>query len=195
MADRHTRTNRPMPAIAFKVMSWLINIRNRRHPPKEILQETGIKPGFKVLDYGCGPGGHSIAAAELVGEQGKVYALDIHPLALEAVEKVAAEKRLANIETIQSACATGLDAESLDMVMLYDIFHMLGNQKEVLSELHRVLKPGAILSADDHHMKAEDVVSGVEGTGLFKLRARGEKTYEFAKIVKGENHGRKRKNP
>jgi len=179
-----------MPAIAFKVMSWLINIRNRRHPPKEILQETGIKPGFKVLDYGCGPGGHSIAAAELVGEQGKVYALDIHPLALEAVEKVAAEKHLANIETIQSACATGLDAESLDMVMLYDIFHMLGDQKEVLRELHRVLKPDAILSMDDHHMKEEDVVSGVTNTALFKLSAKGKKTFSFLKVNDGGNGGK-----
>jgi len=182
--------DRPMPAIAFKVMSWLINIRNRRHPPKEILQETGIKPGFKVLDYGCGPGGHSIAAAELVDEQGKVYALDIHLLALEAVEKAAAEKRLANIETICSACATGLDAESLDMVMLYDIFHMLGDREAVLSELHRVLKPGAILSMDDHHMKAEDVVSGVTNTGLFELSAKGKKTFSFLKVNDGGNGGK-----
>jgi ubiquinone/menaquinone biosynthesis C-methylase UbiE len=183
-----------MPAIAFRVMSWLINIRNRKHPPKEILQETGIKPGFRVLDYGCGPGGHSIAAAELVGEQGRVYALDIHPLALEAVEKAAAEKHLANIETIQSACATGLDAESLDMVMLYDIFHMLRNQKEVLREvlreLHRVLKLGAILSVDDHHMKAEDVVSGVTNTALFELSAKGKKTFSFLKVNDGGNGGK-----
>ncbi len=195
MSNRHIRTDRPIPNIAFKVMCAFLNLRNSLLPPTKILKEAGIKPGFCVLDYGCGPGGHSIAAAELVGDEGKVYALDIHPMALKKVQKLASDKGLANIETIHSDCATGLEAESLDMVLLYDIFHMLNDPESVLRELHRVLKPDATLSMDDHHMKEEDVVSKVEGTGLFKLRGRGEKTYEFAKIEKGEKHGRTRTNP
>jgi len=40
-----------------------------------------IKPGMRVVDLGAAPGGWSQIAARLVGEQGKVYALDILPMA------------------------------------------------------------------------------------------------------------------
>jgi len=182
--------DKPMPNIAFKVMSWLLNLRNRRHPPKEILQETGIKPGFRVLDYGCGPGGHSIAAAELVGEQGKIYALDIHPLAVKKIQKLASDKGLANTETICSDCATGLKSGSLDMVLLYDVFHNLSNPDDVLSELNRVLKPDGILSFSNHHMQKDEIISRVEAGGLFKLYGRSEKTYSFVRLNKGGRNGR-----
>ncbi|MCK4232201.1 class I SAM-dependent methyltransferase, partial [candidate division WOR-3 bacterium] len=138
--------DKPMSNVGFRMMSASINRRNRKNPPAEMLKEAGIKPGFRVLDYGCGPGGHSIAAAELVGEQGKIYALDIHPLAVKKIQKLASDKGLANTETICSDCATGLESESLDMILLYDVFHNLSNPDDVLSELNRVLKPDGILS-------------------------------------------------
>jgi ubiquinone/menaquinone biosynthesis C-methylase UbiE len=187
--------DRPMSNIGFRMMSAFINRRNRKNPPGKILKDAGVKPRYRVLDFGCGPGGHSIAAAELVGEQGKVYALDIHPMALKKVQKLASDKGLTNIETIHSYCATGLEAESLDMVMLYDIFHMLGDREAVLNELHRVLKPDATLSFNDHHMQEDEIISGVEAGGLFKLYGRSEKTYSFVRLNKGGRNGRKRTNP
>ncbi len=53
-----------------------------------------IKPGTHVLDYGCGPGNYTIVAAELVGPSGKVYAVDIHPLAIREVQNKADIKGL-----------------------------------------------------------------------------------------------------
>jgi ubiquinone/menaquinone biosynthesis C-methylase UbiE len=97
-----------------------------------ILKEVGIKPGFQVLDYGCGPGSYIIPLAELVGESGKVYALDIHPLAIRKVQDIASKKRLANVETILSDCQTGLPDNSLDVVLLYDVFHHLSDPDGVL---------------------------------------------------------------
>ncbi len=186
--------DKPMSNVGFRMMSASINRRNRKNPPAEMLKEAGIKPGFRVLDYGCGPGGHSIAAAELVGEQGKIYALDIHPLAVKKIQKLASDKGLANTETICSDCATGLESESLDMILLYDVFHNLSNPDDVLSELNRVLKPDGILSFSDHHMQEDEILTQIEGSGLFKLSGRSEKTYSFVRLNKGGRNGRKRTN-
>ena len=55
---------------------------------------TGAKRGDVILDYGCGIGFNTISAAEIVGKEGIVYALDIHPLAIKSVEKKIKQKGL-----------------------------------------------------------------------------------------------------
>jgi len=150
-------------------------------PRKNILKEVGIKPGFYVLDYGCGPGSYIIPLAELVGESGKIYALDIHPLAIQKVKDMASKKQLANVETILSDCQTGLPDNTLDAVLLYDAFHHLSDPDVVLKELHRVLKPDGILSFSDHHMKEKEIVAEITKSRLFRLSRKGQRTYAFLK--------------
>jgi ubiquinone/menaquinone biosynthesis C-methylase UbiE len=163
----------------FQFMSLGYKFRDFFLPRKNILEEVGIKPGFHVLDYGCGPGGYIIPLAELVGESGKVYALDIHPLAIQRVQDIASKKQLANVETILSDCQTGLPDNSLDAVLLYDIFHHLGDPDEVLKELHRALKPNGILSFGDHHMDEKETMTELTKGQLFSLSRKGQRTYSF----------------
>ena len=112
-------------------------------PRRKVLREVREKPGFYLLDYGCGPGSYSLIAAELAGKEGKVYALDIHPLAVKRIQEKAEKKGLTNIKTILSDCETGLEKESVDVVLLYDVFHELSEPNLVLKELNRVLKSGS----------------------------------------------------
>jgi ubiquinone/menaquinone biosynthesis C-methylase UbiE len=165
----------------FRFMAFGYRFRDLRLPRMNILREVEIKPGFHVLDYGCGPGSYIVPLVELVGESGKIYALDIHPLAIQKVQDIASKKPLANVETILSDCQTGLPDNSLDVVLLYDIFHHLSDPNGVLKELHRVLKPDGILSLSDHHMKENEIVSGVTNSGLFRLSRKGQRTYTFSK--------------
>jgi len=153
--------DKPMSNFHFKFMSFGFKFRDLLLPPKNKLNEVGIKPGFHMLDYGCGPGSYSIAAAQLVGNSGKVYALDIHPLGIKRVQDIASKKGITNIETICSDCATGLEDGSIDVVLLYDTFHDLMDPVGLLKELHRILKPDSILSFSDHHMKEDDIVSEI----------------------------------
>lgn len=168
----------------FKFMSLSFKFRDFRLPRRSILEEAGIKPGFHVLDYGCGPGGYIIPLAELVGKSGKIYALDIHPLAIQKVQSIVSKRQMANVETIRSNRETGLPDKSLDVVLLYDTFHDLSDPNRVLEELHRVLKPNGILSFSDHHMKESEIVSKVTGGGLFRLSRKGKRTYSFLKEEK-----------
>jgi len=167
--------------LGFRLMALAYRLRDFRLSRKIILEEVGIRPGFRVLDYGCGPGGYVFPTARLVGEAGKVYALDRHPLAIESVKKIVSGRQMSNVETILSDCQTGLPDNSLDAVLLYDVFHHLRDKKRVLKELHRVLKQDGILSFSDHHMKESQIVSQVTSGGLFKLSKKGRRTYTFSK--------------
>jgi len=162
-------------------MSLTYKFRDFFLPRMNILKEVGIKPGSHVLDYGCGPGSYIIPLAELVGKSGKIYALDIHPLAIQMVQNIASKRQLTHVETISSDCKTGLPDNSVDVVLLYDTFHDLSDPNGVLEELHRVLKPNRIMSFSDHHMKENEIVSKVTNKGLFRLSRKGKRAYSFSK--------------
>lgn len=165
----------------FRLMALEFKIRDYRNPRANILKEVGIEQGFNVLDFGCGPGGYVLPASKLVGETGKVDALDVTPIAIRMVKKLVEKNGLKNVETTLSGCATGLPNDSLDVVLMYDVFHDLEDKQAVLKELYRVLKKDGLLSFSDHHLKEQDVLSMVTDGNLFRLMKKGEHTYSFLK--------------
>ena len=175
--------NKPMSNLAFNGMSLFFELRYFLFPRRDILKEVGIKPGFHVLDYGCGPGGYLLDTVELVSESGMVYALDIHPLAIQKAHNIVKKKGLTNVKTICSDCQTGLPDNSIDVVLLYDTFHMLSRPQAVLAELFRVLKQDGILSftADHMRMGKDKAISRVTSGRLFRLSKKGQKTLSFSK--------------
>ena len=173
--------DKPMDNLHFRLMSFGFRFRDIFSPRINTLKEVGIKPGLCALDYGCGSGSYITPLAELVGKSGKIYALDIHPLAIQSAQNTAAKSQLTNVETICSDCKTGLPDESTDVVLLYDTFHGLSKPEEILAELHRILKPSGILSFNDHHLEENEIVSRITGKGLFKLSGKGKTTYSFTK--------------
>ena len=161
-----------MPNIAFRAMSLYFALRHRLEDVRKPLKQAGIKEGQTVLDFGCGPGHYAIAAAKMVGANGKVYALDIHPLAAQSVEKKAKKEGLPNITTIISDRDTRLPDQSVDIALAYDMISMVEDKEALAKELHRVLKPNGILSVLVEHIKVEDVLKILEKDGLFSLRDR-----------------------
>ena len=173
------------PNLGFKLMSLTFRIRDIFSPRIHVLREAGIQNGYHVLDYGCGPGAYIAPLAKLVGSKGMIHALDVHPLAIQKVERIASRLKLANVATIKSDCITGLADSTIDLVLLYDTFHDLKEPEKVLEELHRILIPDGTLSFSDHHMKDADIVSQVTAGGLFSLSSRGSKTYTFKAKITG----------
>lgn len=169
----------PKSALGFKSMALLFKLRDLIRPPADKLAEAGLEQGQVVLDYGCGPGSYSVEAARITGDSGRVYALDISPHAIESVSKAAAASELETIIPIRSDCATGLDDNSVDVVILYDIFHDLEDPTCILEEIARVMKTDGKVSFSDHHMKETEIISGMTASGLFTLSARGKRTYTF----------------
>jgi ubiquinone/menaquinone biosynthesis C-methylase UbiE len=173
--------DKPMGNLEFRFMALGYKFRDYFRPREDVLKEVDIVSGSKILDYGCGSGSYTVIAARRAGPTGKVYALDILPLALRMVRDAASKRGLTNIETIQSDCATGLQNGSIDFVLMYDVFHNLSEPNAALEEIHRVLKPGGTLSFSDHHMKKDEIIARLTKTGLFRMSAKGENTISFSK--------------
>jgi len=152
----------------FRLMSMEFRIKGLFSDLEENLRRSGLEEGMSVLDFGCGPGRYTIPAARLVGAKGRVYAVDLHPLALEAVERSAKRHRISNIQTMLSDGALALADESLDFVLLYDVLHDVDNRTKVVRELLRVLRPNGILSYRDHSLDAESTWATVIETGFLR---------------------------
>jgi ubiquinone/menaquinone biosynthesis C-methylase UbiE len=172
---------KPMKNLKFRLMAARFWFRYRSSLPEEAIIEAGIKPGDTVLDFGCGPGGFSVEAARVVGQQGRVFALDILPLAAAYVARRAKKEGLDNIETITSGLKTGLATKSADVVLLYDIFHHLTEPRPILAELSRVLKDDGRLSASDHHLTDDQIIAGITASGYFRFEEKGKRTHSFSK--------------
>ena len=141
----------------------------------EVLGKVGVRRGQTVLDYGCGSGTFTIPCARIVGEEGRVYALDIRPHALERVREKAKNEGVGNIETIlpdRSKLTSSLKDESVDAILVYDVIHEIEDTQGLLEELHRVLRPGGFLSIFPMHVGTEKMLEIMNECDLFCLRDR-----------------------
>ena len=171
-----------MPNLYFRFMAFEFKIRDLFSPRKNIIANIGIKPGDSVLDYGCGPGSYVVPVSRLIGETGRIYGLDIHPLAIKYVQDLSKKKRLTNVTTIQSGNDTGLPDNCIDIVLFYDVLHGLPQLEPIFRELHRVLKPSGILSVNDHHLKEDDIKSRFMRYGLFRFKEETRHATSFSKV-------------
>jgi len=138
------------------------------------LKRVGVRKDQNVLDFGCGTGNYAIPAAKIVGEGGKVYALDREDRVLSRARPKAEESRLQNIEIVQTGGEfdTGFEDASMDVVLLYDVLYShtfpgsAAERKKLLGEMCRLLKPEGLLSVYPMHGDPEEVKEEAEGQGF-----------------------------
>lgn len=106
----------------------------------------GLQPGETVLDVACGSGSSALPAAERVGPQGRVVAVDLAPRMLEIAQRKAQERGLRNIE-FRQADLTGLDYPdgqfNAVVCVLGIVFYP--DMRKAIVELWRMLRPGGRL--------------------------------------------------
>src|SRR5512137_393436 len=116
-------------------------IRRLIHNPQKILGRY-LEPGQIVLDLGCGPGTFSIAMAKMVGESGKVIAVDVQEEMLQMVREKAAQQGLeSRIVTHKSGPDRIGLSEMVDFALAFYMVHEVPNAKAFLKEISSVLKP------------------------------------------------------
>ena len=163
-------TPRVMPNIAFRSMSWIFRLMDLFCNPTRKLKKVQINKGATVVDFACGPGRHTLYLAQAVGPEGKVYAVDNQPLALEMVKEKASRSALANIKDIHiDSFDTGIPESSVDLVVFLDALHMIAEHRPLFKELHRMLKPGGRIFLEPGHMRLSRTKKIIENTGLFAI--------------------------
>lgn len=167
--------------IGFRFMAWMMAFTRRGPDLERRLRASGLGPGLLVLDYGCGPGHYTVAAARLIGPKGRVHAVDIQPAAAKMVRDRARAARLENISTQVSDRDVDLASDSVDVVLLYDAIAGIGDKRGVLAELDRVLKPSGTLSVWVEHGDPSATQPLVTGNSRFVLRERDDDILNFTR--------------
>jgi len=134
----------------FKLIAPVMEspLRHRFYDPVKTLKAAGICSGQEVLEIGCGTGFFTIPAAELVGDEGCVHAIDLHPLAIEQVAKKIVDAALTNVRLIKAdAIETGLASDCIDLILLFGVIPSPTLPLDrLLPEMHRLLKPEGALA-------------------------------------------------
>jgi ubiquinone/menaquinone biosynthesis C-methylase UbiE len=161
-----------MSSFSFQLMNLTFHIVDFFFHPyiDKRIKNFGIREGMTVVDYGCGPGRYTIRFSRIVGETGKVYAADIHELAVEAVERKIAKEGLRNVKPVLvSGYNCGLSDCCADVVCAIDMFHGIKNSSEFLGELNRIAKSDGMLVIDDGHQSREETRKKILESGHWTI--------------------------
>jgi ubiquinone/menaquinone biosynthesis C-methylase UbiE len=183
---------KPMPNVLmylfyiFMFWTWIFAIYETPKKRKEKLKKAGVKEGQVIVDLGCGFGRFTILAARIVGQEGKVYALDVHPLNTAIVAARIGTGRLKNVSVLHAdCCATRLPDKAIDLIFINDAFHEFADKVGALKEAARILKADGILAIDEHEMKEDKLLGIVEGANLFTLVEKEKRLYRFRPLSEG----------
>jgi ubiquinone/menaquinone biosynthesis C-methylase UbiE len=121
--------------------------------PKSNVLQMGLREGMKVADVGVGSGHYTLSAAHIVGNSGRVYAIDILEDMLKHVEDAAHRAHLRNIETVwgnvEKPGGTKLRQHAVDAVILSNTLFQLEHKEAAIAEIKRILVPGGKLLVID----------------------------------------------
>ncbi len=143
----------PVPAPASIGRFLDSSLRRWFQPPDKIIERSGIKPGMTVMDLGCGSGAFTTFVARAVGEQGKVYAVDLQPAMLRQLERKLSKAENQDIKNIELKQASAYDLPfedaSLDLIYMVTVLPEIPDRGRALREIRRVLKPDGILAVTE----------------------------------------------
>ncbi|MCF7918424.1 MAG: class I SAM-dependent methyltransferase [Candidatus Cloacimonetes bacterium] len=129
-------------------------LRRLIHNPARMFKDY-LKPGMQVLDLGCGMGFFSLAMAKIVGETGKVYAVDLQPGMLKQVRKRAQKRNLQNTIVTQTCQPDKINlTQKVDFALAFWMIHETPDYKAFLRQIYELLNPGGIFFLADpkHHV-------------------------------------------
>ena len=127
--------------MGFQGINWLE--RSEREIEEDVstlIKNMEIKTDDTIADIGAGSGYHVFRMAPLA-ENGLVYAVDIQPEMLEAIELKKRSKRVSNVETVLgSEKSINLPKNSLDKILLVDVYHEFSYPAEMVGSIKNALK-------------------------------------------------------
>ena len=128
--------------------------RRKNQDPESILRLAGLKAGMCFIDSGCNDGFFTLPAARIVGDSGKVYAIDIDIEALERLRNKLDQEAIKNTEIInQPSEEVLLEGIEADIIFYGIVLHDFYDPLRVLINSKQMLKSGGIIFDFDWQKK------------------------------------------
>lgn len=158
------------------------------HQREKITAAAGLKPGMIMADIGAGTGLFTLHFAQAVGENGKVYAVEIAKNFLENIKARASKASASNVQAILcTERSVELPEASIDLAFICDVYHHFEYPQATLASLHKALKPGGeLILIDFKRIKGEssDFVMGHVRAGqeVFEAEVAAAGFEKFAEV-------------
>ena len=158
--------------------------REEEEHPAKVLDSLDIRPGDVVADLGAGSGYFTFRMAPKVGKTGKVLAVEIQVAMLNTLQARAAAMKATNVEVVRGTeIDPHLPVNSINLVLLVDVYHEMSYPFEVMTRVREALKPGgrvvfveyrkedpAIRIKEVHKMSVEQLEREMNAVGLVRVR-------------------------
>jgi SAM-dependent methyltransferase len=169
--------------MGYEGIGWLERSeREKEENVSKLIQNMGIKPNDTIADIGAGSGYHVFRIAP-IANKGMVYAVDIQTEMLMTIENIKETSKIKNIKTILgSEESVYLPENSVDKILMVDVYHEFSFPIEMITSIKRALKPEGELflieyRAEDpnvpikkiHKMSEKQAVKEMNAAG-FKLK-------------------------
>jgi FkbM family methyltransferase len=119
--------------------------REQEEKTAQLMKNLAVQPGQVIADIGAGSGYHSSLLSKMVGN-GKVYAVDVEPEMIAFLnERIKREGKKNIIPVLSTEKTVSLPANSMDMMLLVDVYHEFSFPYEMAISMLEALKPGGKL--------------------------------------------------
>lgn len=138
---------------------WLIrDEREREERCSMMWANLGIKPGMTICDMGCGNGFHALKLAQMTGPNGTVYGVDIQPQMLKLMRERMEKSGLDNITPVLGSVHNPrLPPNSLDLILMVDVYHEFSHPELMLKALRRSLKKDGLIVLVEYRLEDDEV--------------------------------------
>lgn len=138
--------------------SWLERPEREQEEKSSLLMANlPLEKDFTIADIGAGTGYFTIRMAELVPE-GKVLAVDIQPEMLAIIDRKKAELEVNKVQSIEGTVTNpNLPGNSVDMLLMVDVYHEFSHPYEMMTAIYNALKPGGKVVLVEYRMEDETV--------------------------------------
>ncbi len=121
--------------------------------PDDVVKALGLKPDARVADLGAGTGYFAVRLARAV-PGGTVFAVDLEPKMVAYLAERAKALGLANMRAVQGAAATPNLPETVDLVLLVNVYHHIDARPAYFAKLASLLRPGGRVAIIDQNESA-----------------------------------------
>lgn len=133
----------PAQVMSYRGAPWLErSTRDEEEQPYKVIGAMKLKEGDVIADIGVGTGYYARKIARVVGEKGVVYGVDIQPEMLEMLVEFCEKQQIENVKPILGDFDDPkLPKESLDWIILTDVYHEFSDPEAMLAKMLEALKP------------------------------------------------------